>query len=79
MLTAFLGTAAFGGMGLSEVSVGEQFGVQLTGVVATLVWSAVASFILIKIVSALVGLRVHQDDEVEGLDLTSHGERGYDL
>jgi Amt family ammonium transporter len=66
-------------MGLSEVSAGEQFGIQVTGVVSTLVWSGIASFILIKIVSALVGLRVHQDDEVEGLDLTTHGERGYDL
>ena len=79
LLTAFLGTVAFGGLGLSEVSAGEQFGIQLTGVVATLVWSAVASFILIKIVGALVGLRVHHDDEIEGLDLTTHGERGYDL
>ena len=64
---------------MSDKSPGEQFGVQLAGVAAVLVWSAVASFILIKITSALVGLRVPADVEVEGLDLTVHGERGYDL
>jgi len=79
LLTAFLGTAAFGGLALSETTAGDQFVIQLTGSAAVLVWSGVASYILIKITSALVGLRVPPDVEVEGLDLTVHGERGYDL
>lgn len=79
LLLAFLGTAAFGGMELSDTTAGGQFVIQLTGAAAVLVWSAIASFILIKITSALVGLRVPADVEVEGLDLTVHGERGYDL
>jgi Amt family ammonium transporter len=39
----------------------------------------VVSYIIIKIVSATVGLRIAEEDEIEGLDLVSHGERGYDL
>jgi len=80
LLTAFFVDAAMGGAGLPEgVSVLGQFGVQLTGLVATVVWSVVVSFILIKLVSALVGLRVSEQDEITGLDVTAHGESGYNL
>ena len=80
LLTAFFAAASLGGMGLAEgTTMGSQFGVQVIGVVAVLVWSVVVSYIIIKIVSAMVGLRVGEDDEIEGLDLVSHGERGYDL
>ena len=58
---------------------GSQFGVQLLGVVAVLAWSVVVSFIIIKVVGATVGLRIDEEDEIEGLDLVSHGERGYDM
>jgi len=79
LLTAFLAGLP-GGSGLGEgASVFSQFGVQLTGVVAVAVWSLFASFIIVKLVSALVGLRVHEEDEVEGLDFTAHGESGYNL
>ena len=47
--------------------------------VATLVYSAVATFILLKVVGTLVGLRVDGDEETQGLDLVLHDERGYDL
>ncbi len=80
LLTAFFAATALGGMGLAEgTSMGSQFGIQLLGVVVVLVWSVVASFVLIKIVEATVGLRVGDEDEIEGLDLVAHGERGYDL
>jgi len=49
------------------------------GVVATLVWSAVVSYIIIKVVAAVVGLSVGEDEELEGLDITVHGEKGYEL
>jgi Amt family ammonium transporter len=62
-----------------EISLGDTVRTQLTGVVATLVWSGVATFVLVKITQALVGLRVDADTETEGLDLIAHGERGYDL
>ena len=58
------------------MTMGLQFGVQLTGLIAVLVWSLVASFILVKVVQAVVGLRVSDDEELEGLDVTSHGETG---
>jgi Amt family ammonium transporter len=80
LLTAPLMAAEFGGVGYGDgVTMGSQLGVQFTGVAATLVWSAVASFILVKITQALVGLRVRQDVETQGLDLTTHGETGYNL
>jgi Amt family ammonium transporter len=60
-------------------SMGGQLLVQATGVVATLVYSAVLTFILLKLVGALVGLRVDGDQETQGLDLVLHDERGYDL
>ncbi len=52
---------------------------QLVGVVATLAWTVVVSYVIIKVVGAMVGLRVSEDDETEGLDITAHGERGYNL
>ena len=61
------------------MTMGLQFGVQVTGLIAVLVWSLVASFILVKVVQAVVGLRVSDDEELEGLDVTSHGETGYNL
>jgi Amt family ammonium transporter len=71
----------FSGNGFSSgiSSMGGQLLVQATGVVSTLVYSAVLTFILLKLVGALVGLRVDGDQETQGLDLVLHDERGYDL
>jgi Amt family ammonium transporter len=80
LLAAFFATAALGGIGLAEgVSVGGQFSVQLMGAVATLVWSAVATFVLVKITQAICGLRVSEETAIDGLDFATHGERGYNL
>ncbi|HIM72058.1 MAG TPA: ammonium transporter, partial [Alphaproteobacteria bacterium] len=79
LLTAFFGAASLGGLGHSEISIGSQFSVQLTGVIATLVWSAALTFIIVKIVQALIGLRSSKEEETEGLDIVTHGERGYEL
>ncbi len=79
LLTAFFGAASLGGLGHSEKTIGSQFSIQLTGVIATLVWSAVLTFIIVKIVQALVGLRSSSEEETEGLDIVTHGERGYEL
>lgn len=56
-----------------------QFGVQAIGAGATIVWSVVATFIIVKICQYTVGLRVDEQSEIEGLDYTSHGETGYNL
>jgi Amt family ammonium transporter len=80
LLTAPLMAAGFGGVGFADgVTMGSQFGVQATGVAATAVWSAVLSFVIIKITQAVVGLRVAQEFETQGLDLTTHGETGYNV
>ena len=71
----------FSGNGFSEgiSTIGGQLMVQATGVVSTLVYTGVVTFILLKVVGALVGLRVDGDEETQGLDLVLHDERGYDL
>ena len=80
LLTAIFVDAALGGAGLPDgQSVGGQFGVQLLGVAAVLAWSLLATFCIVKITKALVGLRVSEDVELEGLDITVHGESGYNL
>ena len=77
LLTAVFGAAALGGLGASKLTIIGQLGIQAVGVVATVVWTAVATFIIVKVVKALVGLRVEHEEELEGLDVRTHGERGY--
>jgi Amt family ammonium transporter len=80
LLTAPLATAAFGGAGLAEgVTAASQFGVQALGVIVVALWSAIATVILVKATQAVVGLRCARDIETQGLDLTTHGENGYNL
>ncbi len=79
LLTAFFATSALGGLGLPEGrTVIGQLGVQALGAVAVVIWAGVASFIILKVVSALTGLRVSTEIETEGLDVTVHGEHAYD-
>lgn len=70
----------FGGAGLAEgVSIGDQLGVQFIGVFATASWTAVATFVILKLVALVVDLRVDEEEETVGLDLSSHEEKGYNL
>jgi Amt family ammonium transporter len=79
LLTAVFSSAA-GGLGLPDgQTIGGQFVVQLTGAVATLVWCGVATYVLLKLIGMIVPLRADEDDERQGLDLTQHEERGYNL
>ena len=80
LLVAVLALPALGGLGLADgVSVGDQFVTQLIAVVAVTALSAIMTFIIARIVVATTGLRVSTEDEIDGLDITGHGERGYDL
>jgi Amt family ammonium transporter len=80
LLAAFFAAAALGGIGLAEgTTIIGQLGVQATGVVATIVWSAVASFLILKITQAVCGLRVSDDVAIEGLDFSTHGEKAYNI
>jgi Amt family ammonium transporter len=80
LLTGVFAAAALGGIGLKEgVTIAEQVGIQLIGVGATVVWCAVATFVILKVVDVLVGLRVTPEQETEGLDHVLHEETGYIL
>jgi len=82
LLTGVFSAAALGGAGLGEgnPSIGAQLGAQAVGVLATIAYSAVASFVLLKVAGRLAGgLRVEEEQETEGLDLALHDERGYNL
>ena len=69
-----LGGAGFGG---DITSIGDQLAVQFIGVGATVVYTGVVSFIILKVLDGIMGLRVTEDEEAEGLDLALHDERGY--
>jgi ammonium transporter, Amt family len=71
----------FSGNGFSDgiESIGGQLMVQATGVVSTFVYTAVVTWVILKLVDMMVGLRVDGDEETQGLDLVLHDERGYDL
>jgi len=78
MLTGVFADASLGGKGLAEgMTIASQVMVQGKGVLVTLVYTAVASYIILKIVDLIVGLRVTEEEETEGLDTALHGERGY--
>ena len=78
LLVAWLALPAFGGLGLADgVSATSQFGVQLLSVAITIGWTVIASYVILRVISLVIGLRVDQQDEIEGLDLSQHGERGY--
>ncbi|SFV89313.1 Ammonium transporter [hydrothermal vent metagenome] len=70
----------FSGQGLAQgMTIGSQLGVQFIGVVATFAWTAVATYIILKVVGMITGLRVSAEEEQQGLDITSHEEVGYNL
>ncbi len=69
-----------GGAGLAEgMTIGGQVWVQFVGVVATFVYCAILSWIILKLIDAVIGLRVTSDQETEGLDIVLHDEVGYNL
>ncbi|HWM41272.1 MAG TPA: ammonium transporter [Burkholderiales bacterium] len=80
LLTSILVSATYGGIGYPDkVTMADQFMTQLIGVVATVVWSGVLTWVLLKLVDAIAGMRVASDEETEGLDTVLHNEKGYNL
>jgi Amt family ammonium transporter len=77
--TGILVSPALGGVGIDGYSMGGQLWVQFLAVLIAVVWCAVVSFILYKVVDMIVGLRVTPETEREGLDLAEHGERAYTM
>jgi Amt family ammonium transporter len=78
LLTGVFVDASLGGAGLAEgMTVAKQVGVQALAIGATAAWCGVMTFVILKVLAATTGLRVDAEQENEGLDLASHGERGY--
>jgi Amt family ammonium transporter len=89
LLTGVFNSPALGGPSLvgdwvtasmvtaADYSIASQVWIQLKGVLITIVWSGVVSFIAYKIVDLTIGLRVSEEDERQGLDVSSHGESAY--
>ncbi|HSR02676.1 MAG TPA: ammonium transporter [Methylophilaceae bacterium] len=79
LLTGVFTAPSLGGTGGDDFSIASQLLIQAEGVVITIVWSGVVAYICYKIVDMIVGLRVSEEAEREGLDTSSHGERAYTM
>jgi len=86
LLTGVFAAPSLGGTGVFDYvankvadgySIGAQVWIQLQGVLITIVWSAVVAYIAFKLVDLVIGLRVSEEEEREGLDISSHGETAY--
>jgi Amt family ammonium transporter len=77
LLTGVFAAPGLGGTGAEDFSIASQLLVQAEGVIITMVWSSVVAFIAYKIVDMVIGLRVTEEEEREGLDITYHGESAY--
>jgi ammonium transporter, Amt family len=77
ILTGVFTAPSLGGTGADDFSIATQVMIQAEGVIITIVWCAIVSVIAYKLVDMVVGLRVPEDQEREGLDVTSHGETAY--
>jgi len=87
LLTGVFADPALGGTGIwdyvanaaaPDYSIASQLWIQSQGVITTLIWSGVVSYIAFKLVDIVIGLRVKEDEEREGLDISSHGETAYE-
>ncbi len=78
LLTGIFAAPSLGGFGSVE-DIGAQFFVQFKGVVFTVVYTAVVTFVILKVLDLVMGLRVTEEEEAVGLDLALHNERGYNL
>ena len=86
LLTGVFAAPSLGGLGVYDYvankvadgySIGGQVWIQLQGVLVTIVWSGVVAFIAFKLIDLVIGLRVSEEEEREGLDISSHGETAY--
>ena len=76
LLTGVFAASTYGGVGL-ENSISEQVTIQFIGVVFTIIWCGIFTYIALKVTNSLVGLRISDENEETGIDLTEHGEKGY--
>ena len=80
ILTGLFADVSFGGAGLAEgMTIGGQLWIQIKGALFTVIYTGVLSFIILKVIDILIGLRVSEEEETQGLDISLHDERGYNL
>lgn len=77
LLTGLCAAKFMGGAGIEAAGVGAQIWAQFKSVIVTIIWSGVVSFIALKIIDAVIGIRASEEDEVQGLDVSNHEETGY--
>jgi len=78
ILTGVFAAKALGGSGLAEgMTILTQVWVQFKSVIVTVVYTGIVSFVILKVLDMIIGLRVDVEQETEGLDMTLHDERGY--
>ena len=76
LLTGVFASASFGGMGL-ENSISDQVMIQIVGIIFTIIWCGIFTYIALRVTNSIVGLRIADEDEQTGVDLSEHGEKGY--
>lgn len=88
LLTGVFAAPSLGGTGIydyvankvaDDYSIAGQVWIQFEGVLTTIVWSGVVALVAYKLIDMLIGLRVPEEEEREGLDITSHGETAYEV
>jgi len=81
LLTGVFAAQSLGGAGFGDgnATIGAQVTAQFVGVIATVVYTGIASAVILKVIDLVIGLRVNEEEESEGLDLALHDERGYIL
>ena len=77
LLLAPLGSKKFSALGLSEVSIMEQFNIQIFASFVVAIWLGLASFLILIILRKVIGIRVSSEEEEAGLDRSSHSEGAY--
>jgi len=78
ILVSFFASVALGGT-VEDLNMGNQLKVQFFAAVVTIVYAGILSFLILKFLDMIVGLRVTEEEEMQGLDVSDHGESGYDL
>ena len=76
LLTGVFASASFGGMGMDN-SISTQVGIQIVGILFTIIWCGFFTFIILRFVDNVLGLRISEDEEQVGIDLSEHGESSY--
>ena len=79
LLTGVFAAKVLGGYSPNGLGMVAQIIAQLKGILVTLLWSGLISYLILRVLAATVGLRVDAQEETEGLDLSQHDERGYDF